>query len=141
MSLLQFLVYSRSGDLLYNTVYSPVSPAPDPTAEDERCKLVFGLLFSLKELTASLSPPSTPSAPSAIDTPLATLHVHETATGYRFCAFSAPGSPPLAGHLKAVFEEVWVPHVSRSPLWGGGGVAGRGFGVALEANLKRNNLR
>ena len=113
--LYQFLVYARTGVCLYNRQFIPTL---SPSDEAEREKLVFGALFSIKELTKSLAPSHTPSCPlEAITTANTRLHIYESASGFRFIAFTSIDMPPLVDHLQHVFQDIWVEQVTKSPLY------------------------
>jgi len=136
----ELCVYARTGHNLFSHNFLP-SPSTAYDSEDsERQKLVFGLLFSLKELATSLAPEGVRCPVEVVRTDAADVHVFETATGLRFVAFTSPSTPSLLPVLKRMHAEVWVETVAKSPLWRGEGVEGTGFGEGIVKFVKSEGL-
>jgi hypothetical protein len=131
MSLYQFVVYNRSGTCLYNKSFVPEQT---PAQEAEREKLIFGLLFSVKELTTSLSPMNAAGTGSVqcplevIHTGSANIHVYSPLSGHRFVAFTAPTQSSIVPHLKKIYTEIWISTVIDCQNWEGEGVEETNFG-------------
>ena len=92
-SILDLLIYRRDGTCLYNRNFTSHTPATQPASERE--KLVYGMLFSLKELLPSLAPsaPTLKSIKIERDNerePL-TLHTMASPTGYTICMHTMSG--------------------------------------------------
>ena len=113
--------------ILFSKNYA-ATPSADPEEDSSREKLVFGMLFSLKEICQQLAPidpngvsdtnepPQRNASLECIKTGDRALHCYETLTGLRFVIYSDPATTNLQVHLMAIFQ-VWVETVSRSPMF------------------------
>ena len=114
MTVHSFHIFDRKGKTLFTKRYIKTTT---PTSEDEeeqlseQRKLVFGMLFSLRELSASLSPSEGPGDLHLVKTGASTLYNFETVSGLRFCLYTTPES---------------VNSVSSSNAQGSGGGGGPG---------------
>eukprot|EP00428_Durinskia_dybowskii_P077209 CAMPEP_0170361260 /NCGR_PEP_ID=MMETSP0117_2-20130122/3714_1 /TAXON_ID=400756 /ORGANISM="Durinskia baltica, Strain CSIRO CS-38" /LENGTH=116 /DNA_ID=CAMNT_0010615619 /DNA_START=108 /DNA_END=458 /DNA_ORIENTATION=+ len=89
--------------------------ADDP---DEEKKLVFGMLFSLKDLTSKLSPDSQGlDHLHTVKTNGFTLHHYQSPSGLMFVLNSRPEIPDLHTHLQYVYSQIYVECVARNPLY------------------------
>lgn len=68
--------------------------ADDP---EEEKKLMFGMLYSLKDLAAKLAPSVGPEGLHTVKTNSYTLHHFESVTGLSFIMNSDPSSPGILG--------------------------------------------
>mmetsp|Transcript_7645 Transcript_7645/g.13801 ORF Transcript_7645/g.13801 Transcript_7645/m.13801 type:complete len:156 (+) Transcript_7645:238-705(+) len=122
------LIYRRDGTCLYNRTFTSAVP---PTVEkEEREKLVYGMLFSLKELLPSLSPTTSAAPPTlkSINLPPLTLYTTTSPTGYTIVLHAnAAGSSHCDWdeRLRKIYE-VWTEKVVMCGMWDpnkeGGGV-------------------
>ncbi|KAL7541993.1 hypothetical protein ACHAXR_011415 [Thalassiosira sp. AJA248-18] len=142
-------IFDRKGKTLFTKRYSATKQqlVQDEEQLSEQRKLIFGMLFSLRELVASLTPEGGSQAAITIllscDTPAmqsvktgaGTLHCYETISGLRIALY-ANNNPIMntigarAGGdnsrtsfqtaLKHIYSEIWVECVVRSPLYRGG---------------------
>jgi len=148
-------IFDRRGKTLFTKTYSQsatqqqaqlqktgiAEPGSDPL--DEQRKLVFGMLFSLRELVGGLTPEGQAASLHSIQTGASTVHNYETLSGMRFALYtnnnnqnsgsngssrkslgggSAHGSSKeenqsIREALKYIYSELWVEHVVRSPLY------------------------
>jgi len=116
----------------------------------EQRKLVFGLLFSLRELVGSLGPENesddnqtgedevvqsnNPIALHSVRTGASTLHNYETLSGLRFAMYtdnntgssaknsSQHGNNTIRDALRHIYTDIWVECVIRSPLYRHGAI-------------------
>ena len=86
-------IFDRKGKTLFTKRYYPNSENDEEQLSEQR-KLVFGMLYSLREITKMLTPPQQPSTTTTTDTGLhsvrtgaSTLHTYETNSGLRLCIF------------------------------------------------------
>jgi len=102
----EFFVFERSGRLLFHRNYA--NKAQEESI-DERGKLVYGVLFSLKQMIPSLSPPEliTEEGIRSLSTKAFTLHSFESATGYRFAAVTSVATAAQQADVRRVLEKVF----------------------------------
>ena len=116
-------IFDRKGKTLFTKRYAkpdPSEPQDDPEQLAEQRKLVFGMIFSLREIVGSLSPASSGnSGPHAVKTGASTLFNYETASGLRFALFATGSSPEKAvrAALHHIYDDLWINCVTRSPLY------------------------
>lgn len=126
-------IFDRKGKTLFTKRYSgKPNPAHDAEQLSEQRKLIFGMLFSLRELVGSLTPEGEPPALHSVKTGAGTLHCYETISGMRIALYTS-NNPVMnvigarAGvensrtsfqaALKHIYSEIWVECVVRSPLY------------------------
>jgi hypothetical protein len=85
-------IYDRRGKCLYYKEWNrPLNTlADDP---DEERKLMFGMVYSLKELTAKISPAEGDQGLHVMKTDTYTLHHFESVTGMVFILNTDAGTP------------------------------------------------
>ena len=136
MPILSLSVYARNGACLYTKPYNINAHCNSPITSitDEQHKLIFGMIYSLKELTTALQPTSTGRAPEKINvikTGSCQLHILETFSGLRFVVFTtmlySQGVADLSNALKYIYE-IWVDKVVRSPVYEPASFEGGGAG-------------
>jgi len=123
MGVHSFLIFDRKGKTLFAKRYgkAEAESISDEAALEEQRKLVFGMLFSLREVLQSLSPTKDPALHS-VQTGASTIHNYEANSGLRVAVYMATSSNPVEGHairqaLEHVYTELWVQCVIRSPLY------------------------
>jgi len=142
MTVHSILIFDRRGKTLFQKRYSQESKKEIEIGdvvgtEDEKLaeqrKLVFGMLFSLRELVGSLAPEGDQSALHTVRTGACTCHNYETLSGLRFAMYTnndvmaglnntnskqaSADIPSVRTALKHVYSEIWVECVVRSPLY------------------------
>lgn len=91
MTVHSFHIFDRKGKTLFTKRYvKSMGAAEDEEQLSEQRKLVFGMLFSLRELSNSLSPSEGPGDLKLVKTGAATLYNYETVSGLRFCLYTTP---------------------------------------------------
>lgn len=117
-------VFDRKGKALFTKRYVKESEEPDP----DQLKLVFGMLYSLREVSASLSGHEggglgPDGGLHSVRTGASTLYNYETASGLRFAMYVTAESTnpifatPIRKSLAHVYHELWIKSVTRSPLY------------------------
>ena len=86
----------------------------DETGEHKR--LIFGMLFSVKEMVDKLAPRKNDDGILAIKTDSYTLHQYETLTGYRFVLITDNAAGDLRQNLHHIYAQLWVECVVKSPM-------------------------
>jgi len=116
-------IFDRKGKTLFTKRYAKASNAEDSDSEQlaEQRKLVFGMLFSLREVTASLAPSNAKdSGLHSVKTGASTLYNFETASGLRFALYVTNESSNVKSirtALQHIYHELWIQCVIRSPLY------------------------
>lgn len=118
-------VFDRKGKTLYTKRFvAAAAENEDPEQLSEQRKLVFGMIFSLREISKMLAPTSNDSSGlHSVKTGASTLHNYETASGLRFALYTTPGAASSIGGkseraaLHHIYNELWIQCVTRSPLY------------------------
>lgn len=116
MKLYNFYIFNRSGDCLFYREWS----RPQNTLHgdpDEEKKLVFGMLFSLKDFTHKLSPRADSEDLRMVKTKTFCLHHYESATGLMFVLNSDTETPSQYQRLEHLYKNVYIDYIARSPLY------------------------
>jgi hypothetical protein len=114
----EFFIFERSGRLLFHRNFSRAEGVAD-----ERGKLVYGVLFSLKQMIPSLAPPDqiTEEGIRSLTTGAFTLHSFESPTGYRFAVVTSVSSIlqqlEVRANLEKIFSEIFVNLVMMDPTY------------------------
>ncbi|KAL7452553.1 hypothetical protein ACHAWC_004292 [Mediolabrus comicus] len=126
-------IFDRKGKTLFTKRYTgkKQTAAQDAELLAEQRKLIFGMLFSLRELVGSLTPEGDDSSLHSVKTGAGTLHCYETISGIRIALYTNnnpimntlgarnKGEQPTSFQtaLKYIYSEIWVECVVRSPLY------------------------
>jgi hypothetical protein len=138
-------IFDRKGKTLFTKRFAKDDPAAPPVDTEllaEQRKLVFGMLFSLREVAAILSPETSrdKSGLQLMRTGAATLHTYESASGHRLALYvtnhtnnsnnnggtskstvDAPVSQQEAASIREalhyIYHDLWIQCVVRSPLY------------------------
>jgi trafficking protein particle complex subunit 1 len=147
-------IFDRKGKTLFTKRYYPLTSSEQQDSGNanneeqlsEQRKLVFGMIYSLREITKMLAPfnNNDNSGLHSVKTGASTLHTYETASGLRFCIYTTnfANSDPTsatdslastnmssASHhntsttksvraaLDFIYNELWIQCVTRSPLY------------------------
>mmetsp|Transcript_6793 Transcript_6793/g.9888 ORF Transcript_6793/g.9888 Transcript_6793/m.9888 type:complete len:177 (-) Transcript_6793:122-652(-) len=140
MTVHSLYIFDRRGKTLFTKNYSAAARQAPTNVDDEeeylaeKRKLIFGMLFSLRELTGSLGPEGQLPAVYSVRTGAATLHNYETRSGLRFAMYTNNDIQQTTGKgdgkftsvreaLQHIYSEIWVEFVVRSPLYRPGELA------------------
>jgi hypothetical protein len=103
MAVQSFIIFDRKGKTLFTKSFAAKdSSVPvDEEMLSEQRKLVFGMLFSLREMSAILSGSENPGDLHLVKTGASALYNYETVSGLKFALFTTPetsyGGPSSAG--------------------------------------------
>uniref|UniRef100_A0A7S2AMS8 Trafficking protein particle complex subunit n=1 Tax=Octactis speculum TaxID=3111310 RepID=A0A7S2AMS8_9STRA len=112
-----FYIFDRRGTCLYYREWNrPYSSFSDYDAAEER-KLVFGMLFSIKELVSRMSSRPGTEGLHCLKTNNFTLHHLETASGLRFVLNTDGDTGDLRPSLRHIFSSIFVEYVIKNPLY------------------------
>lgn len=154
MPLHSVYVFDRKGKTLFTKRYiDPEAEQDDESAAllAEQRKLVFGMLFSLREVVTSLSPNqgNEASGLQSIQTGASILFQHETNSGLRFALYLTDNVAETAQNhntaasirkaLEQIYIDLWIPCVIRSPLYRPTepNVKETNFEISLDSFLKK----
>jgi hypothetical protein len=91
MTVHSFHIFDRRGKTLFTKRYIKSLGVPDDVEQlSEQRKLVFGMLFSIRELSNNLSPSEEPCELQMVKTGSSTLYNFETVSGLRFVLYTTP---------------------------------------------------
>ena len=140
-----FYIFDRHGDCLFYREWSaPKGPPKHGYVEDQ--KLMFGLLFSLKQFTQQLSlrDANKPDPMQLLETRRTTLHIFETATGLRFVMNTSKRIKNMQTSLRKIYNSLYVKHVKKNALHpagvgepGGQKVVSAQFEAELDAYINK----
>jgi hypothetical protein len=121
-------IYSRSGTCLYDEKFQ-VGKTINYSDPEEEKRLLYGLIFSLKEFVQKVTPspagsnesPNTNCQTSQdtlqrFQTNSYTCHHYETSTGLRLILFSDKSAGDLSSALKYIYSHLYVEYVVNNPL-------------------------
>jgi hypothetical protein len=123
-------IYTRSGACLYHEKYQ-VGKTINYSDPEEEKRLLFGLIFSLKEFVQKVSPtaPTTEATFGADPTQSSrqeglqryqtnayTCHHYETPSGLRFILLTDNNAGDLSTVLKYIYSQIFVEYVVNNPL-------------------------
>jgi len=116
MTLYNMYIFNRAGYCLYYQEWSrpQFMLADDP---DEDKKLMFGMLFSLKDLTSKMSPGASKEGIHTIRMGNFTMHHFESLTGIVMVVNTDNSVGDLYFALKHVYTKFLVECVNRNPLY------------------------
>jgi hypothetical protein len=120
-------VFDRKGKTLFTKRYAKKNKEEVEVDEEqlsEQRKLVFGMLFSLREVASSLTPDdgTKDGRIHSVKTGASTLYSYETNSGLRFALYMSASSDSadassIRSALSHVYNELWINCVARSPLY------------------------
>ena len=117
-----FYIFNKKGACLFSREWHrPHNPLADRPEEDT--KLVFGLLFALKEFAQKLAPPnSRENDVQCFSTSSFMLHTFDTPSGYRFVLnttlqVSTAANTYVPACLRHIYTEIFVKYVIKNPLY------------------------
>lgn len=135
-------VFDRAGRVLFSKGYNGARAGGDSEDDAEREKLVFGMVFSLKQICNELAPADAAGqqqqAPlECIKTGGRSLHCFETVSGIRFLMYTDTSISSMQAPLRQIFT-LWVETVTRCPSFQSSqNVAETTFEAQLDAFLEK----
>ncbi|CAN0018284.1 unnamed protein product [Phaeothamnion confervicola] len=136
--LYNFYIFNRKGKCLYyREWHRPQNTLSHDAAEEQR--LVFGMLYSLKELVNKMSADVDPEGLHTLKTDAYTLHHLETGSGLRFVLNTDSNAGNLRPSLRHLYSAVFVEHVVKSAAFdpkAGQPIVSPAFDAKLEEYLR-----
>jgi hypothetical protein len=116
----EFFIFNRMGVCLLHIdlqeeQFNPNNKATSMTKEKEdRYKLIFGLLFSMKSFIKNLSTRKNEDSLKAYSTNSYKLHYLELLNGLRFLLLTKPMKQDLNNLLKEIYSSLYVTFISKN---------------------------
>lgn len=115
-----FTIFNRSGRCLFEKEWVKVALTNEPSElEDlgqERKRLMFGLIFSLKELIKKVSPTVPMEGLKHYETGAYKLHHFESISGLKFIAITSKDvGNEFYSTLKYIYASIYVEYVQKNP--------------------------
>lgn len=107
-------IYNRSGVCLYYREWNRPKMASMDLRSDQ--KLMFGFLFSLKQLVGKMSPKEGGGF-YACSTNTFKLNYYEPPTGLRFVLTTDLASGDMRESLRHIYSNIYVECLVKNPLW------------------------
>ncbi|KAI1168531.1 snare-like protein [Nemania serpens] len=116
-----------------------VPPKPRRNKSGDDAKLIFGTVFSLRNMVRKLG--GDDDAFIAFRTAHYKLHYYETPTNLRFALLTEPGALSMRNVLHQIYINLWVEYVVKNPLSpvehkGGEGVRNEMFELGLDKFIR-----
>ncbi len=124
LTIYEFFLFNRSGVCLVhldlqedtNGAVNRVLNSDNDRKNENRYKLIFGVLFSMKSFTKNISPNKSFDFFKSFITPSYKLHYVEFLNGLRFVLISAPIKQDLSIYLKDIYSAFYVNFISKNVL-------------------------
>ncbi|GKY97530.1 hypothetical protein MPSEU_000711200 [Mayamaea pseudoterrestris] len=119
-------IFDRKGKTLFTKTYVKVKEPQDAETLSEQRKLVFGMLYSLREIAAALTPQQGNHQIKdlhSVKTGASTLYNYETSSGLRFAMYvtgdaaSTTHAASIRAALDYIYNDLYISYVTRSPLY------------------------
>ena len=107
-------IFSRKGVCLFYKDYGRPAP-PKPAKLAQEFKLMFGFLFSLKQLVQKMSPKK--GGFYACSTSAYRLHYFESAWGLRFVLTTDLAATDMREALRHIYSQIYVECLTKNPLY------------------------
>uniref|UniRef100_A0A7S4B046 Trafficking protein particle complex subunit n=2 Tax=Chrysotila carterae TaxID=13221 RepID=A0A7S4B046_CHRCT len=107
-------IFNRKGTCLYYQEWNRPLPVRGDLLQEH--KLMFGFLFSLKQLVSKMSPKKGGGF-YACSTSAFKLNYFETASGIRFVLCTELGAGDMREVLRHIFSNIFVECLTKNPMW------------------------
>ena len=136
MTVHSFHIFDRKGKTLFTKRYIKSLGSEDEEQLSEQRKLVFGMIFSLRELSGSLSPAEGPGDLQLVKTGASTLYNYETVSGLRFCLYTTPETSYSPNALNSHQPGSQAPSSGSGSAGGMGATGSTMTSPAVTANIR-----
>ncbi|KEZ41533.1 hypothetical protein SAPIO_CDS7694 [Scedosporium apiospermum] len=138
MPVYSFYIFDRHTECIYSRSWLPPDPSrptPRATTSSDDAKLIFGTVFSLRNMVRKLG--GDDDAFISYRTGQYKLHYYETPANLRFVMITDTGSMSMRNVLHQIYINLWVEYVVKNPLApvehkGGAGVRNELFELGLD---------
>lgn len=122
VQILEFFIYNRLGTCLAHidlqeeqlVVVNKVLSKNSDKESENRYKLIYGLLFSMKSFIKNLSPNKSKDFLKSFNTISYKLHYIELLSGLRFVLLTTPIKMDLSVQLKEIYSAYYVNFISKN---------------------------
>ena len=111
-----FYVFNRKGKCMYYYEWNRPQNTLSSEDPDEDRKLMFGMLFSLKQLCQKLSPMEAVAGLQSFRTDRYMLHHFEAASGIKLILNTSHEVADLSRELREIYSSIFVEFVVKNPL-------------------------
>mmetsp|Transcript_7687 Transcript_7687/g.14553 ORF Transcript_7687/g.14553 Transcript_7687/m.14553 type:complete len:137 (-) Transcript_7687:1627-2037(-) len=112
MRVFEFYIFTNAGDCIFSLDFSV------ELVQQQRQKLIFGLLFALKDLCRKLSSSAVTTNPfTSYLTPNYKFHMWETATGLNFVMLTEKEAGDHTRTLQFIHQDLFVNVILRNPFY------------------------
>eukprot|EP01035_Chromulina_nebulosa_P018421 gene18421-24125_t len=113
-----FYIYNGKGKCLYYKQWNrPLNTLADDPDEDK--KLMYGMLFSLKDLASKLAPTNAIGSDNihVMKTNSYTLHYYQSLSNMAFVLNTDPSIPDMYQNLQFIYSNIYTECIVRNPLY------------------------
>ncbi|VUC28291.1 unnamed protein product [Clonostachys rosea] len=141
MTVYSFYIFDRHTECIYTKSWLPTTdrPASSQTTSSDDAKLIFGTVFSLRNMIRKLG--GDDDAFISFKTANYKLHYYETPSNLRFVLLTDTGTLSMRNVLHQIYINLWVEYVVKNPLSpvehkGGEGVKNELFELGLDQFIR-----
>ncbi|CAH0026801.1 hypothetical protein V2G26_013903 [Clonostachys chloroleuca] len=141
MTVYSFYIFDRHTECIYMKSWLPTTdrPASSQTTSSDDAKLIFGTVFSLRNMIRKLG--GDDDAFISFKTANYKLHYYETPSNLRFVLLTDTGTLSMRNVLHQIYINLWVEYVVKNPLSpvehkGGEGVKNELFELGLDQFIR-----
>ncbi|KAL7902390.1 Longin-like domain-containing protein [Trichoderma sp. SZMC 28014] len=142
MAVYAFYIFDRHTECVYVKSWAPSTqeaPAPVLSTNSDDAKLVFGTVFSLRNMARKLG--GDDDAFISYRTGQYKLHFYETPANLRFVMITDTASASMRNVLHQIYINLWVEYVVKNPLApvehkGGAGIRNELFERGLDQFIR-----
>ena len=116
--LYNFYLFNRKGVCLFYKEWSRPNYCLSDEPEEDR-KLMYGMLFSLQDMAAKMSPENSSEGIHTIKSKKFTIHRYQCLSGITLVLNTDPSVPDCHANLFHIFSNIYVVCVNRNPLYSG----------------------
>lgn len=124
MTIYSFWIFDRHCNCIFSRDYSApaakhsISDGEIPKVDDDQSKLLFGALFSLRNMARKLgqNDDSHENQLNSFATARYRAHFFESASGLKFCLTTDLNTQHLQNVLKFIYSNLFVKFIARNPL-------------------------
>ncbi|EDV19892.1 Trafficking protein particle complex subunit 1 [Trichoplax sp. H2] len=115
MAIYDFYIFHREGTCIYYCQWHGKKP-PSPSVTEHNCKLMYGLLYSLKSFVLRISPTDGKDQFSSYRTSKYKLNYYETPSGIKFVMTTDLGVGNIKDIMKSIYRKIYVEYLVKNPF-------------------------